>query len=52
MRALFLTLVLAITPVFAQDVWRLTTETDAMTDKIRRSATTVNDQGHVRQALH
>jgi len=46
MRALILTLVLATAPAFAQGVWRLKAETDAMTDKVKRTATTTNDQGH------
>jgi len=46
MRAFLITLLLATTPVFGQGLWRLTTETDAMTDKVKRSASTVNSQGH------
>jgi hypothetical protein len=46
MRTLLLALLLAATPVFGQGVWRLTAETDAMTDKVKRSASTVNSQGH------
>jgi hypothetical protein len=45
MRALLISLVLASAPAFAQGTWRLTAETDAMTDRVKRSATTVNEQG-------
>ena len=46
MRALLLSLLFAVGPVFSQGAWRLTTETDAMTDRVKLSATSVNDQGH------
>lgn len=46
MRALLLALLLVTTPAFGQGVWRLIAETDAMTDKVKRSASTVNSQGH------
>ena len=36
---LLLTLVIAVAPVFAQGVWQTITNTDVMTDRVKRSAT-------------
>lgn len=46
MQTLLLTLLILATPAFAQGAWRLKSESDAMTDKVKQSATTVNSQGH------
>ena len=44
--ALLLTFACFVNHAFAQSDWRMLTEIDSMTDKIKRSATTVNADGH------
>lgn len=46
MRQLLITLLLISAPVFAQSGWRVASETDAMTDKVKKSAMVRNEQGH------
>ena len=46
MRALLLLLLLVATRASAQNTWRVVTDTDALTDKVKRSATVVNAGGN------
>lgn len=46
MRSIFFILLLVVNQAVAQTAWNVTSTTDAMTDKIKRQATTVNGDGH------
>lgn len=43
---IFFSLLLAVSEALAQGDWRVTTEIDSMSDRVKRSATIVNGDGH------